>query len=229
MDDARGGTTAETIISVTELSLRGERGTVYGPHTFDIEDGELAVLQSPPGTGRTALLLTLTARMRPGSGSATILGMPYPKRGHRIRKHTAIAGFSTSDDLDDSLTVRDALRERATWNSPWYRPMGRPGDDEVEEACGPVFGERPIPAAKTVLWDLSQLDRLLLQISLSMMSSPRILAVDDLAQIEDSIERGFLVERLAALTERTTVLTTSVDPVADHPAVLRLELAASRH
>ena len=229
MDDARGDDTAEPIISVNELSLRGERGTVYGPHTFDIEDRSLAVIQSPPGTGRTSLLLTLTARMRPSSGSATILGLPYPKRGHRIRKHTAIAGFHTIDDLDDSLTVRDALRERATWNSPWYQRVGRPGDADVEQACGPVFGERPIPTAKTVLWDLSQLDRLLLQISLSMMSSPRILAVDDLGQIEDSTERGFLVERLAALAELATVLTTSADPLADHPAVLRLELSASRH
>ncbi|WP_278313726.1 ATP-binding cassette domain-containing protein [Lolliginicoccus levis] len=228
MDDARGDT-AEPIISVADLSLRGSRGTVYGPHTFDIQEGDLAVIQSPPGTGRTALLLTLTARMRPSAGSATILGLPYPKRGHRIRKHTAIAGFRTIDDLDDSLTVRDALRERATWNSPWYRPVGRLGDADVEHACAPLFGDRPIPTGKTVLWDLSQLERLLLQISLSMMSSPRILAVDDLAQIEDSTERGFLVEQLAALTEHTTVLTTSADPVADHPAVLRLELAASRH
>ncbi|GGC62422.1 ATP-binding cassette domain-containing protein [Hoyosella rhizosphaerae] len=218
----------EPAISADSLALKGTRGPVYGPHTFTIPEGGITVLQSPPGTGRTALLLTLTGRMRPTSGSLTILGLPYPKRGHRIRKHTSIAGFSTIDDLDDALTVGDAIRERDTWATPAYRFVGRTTNDRVDEVCALMFDDRPIPTAKTVVWDLSQLDRLLLQVSLALVDDPHILAVDDLAQVENLTDRAHLIDRLAALTPHRTVLTTAVEHVTQDPTVSHLGLATSR-
>ncbi|WP_049793798.1 ATP-binding cassette domain-containing protein [Hoyosella subflava] len=220
-DDAGGS--EPPVVSARGIELKGARGRVYGPCTFDVPDGELTVIQGPPGSGRTSLLLTITGRMRQATGDLTILGLPYPKKGRRIRSYTAIAGFAEIDDLDEAVTVGEAIRERRTWAAPWYRPVRKVKDAAVADVCELVFGDRAIPSANTVIWELGQLDRLLLQVSLALIRDPYLLAVDDFEQIESNADRVYFTERLRAIASTCAVVTTAADSIGDPQTICHLD------
>ncbi|MCW4355820.1 hypothetical protein ONR57_21175 [Hoyosella sp. YIM 151337] len=213
------------VVTAREIVLNGTRGRVYGPCTFDIPAGELTVIKSRPGSGRTALLLSVTGRMRPSSGGLTVLGLPYPKRGKAIRAHTAIAGFDDIDDLDESVTVGEAIRERLVWAAPWYRRVRKVSDDTAMAICAPVFGDRAVPPAKTVIWELGQLDQLLLRVALALVPDPYLLAVDDFEQVESDSDRAFFTERLCAIAPSCTVVSTAVDTVSGY-GICHVDLGA---
>lgn len=197
-------------IHANNLALAASRGPVYGPLAFALDTG-LTVLRGDPGSGRTSLLLTLSARMKHDAGTLTVGGYELPRDLRPVQKLSAIAGFSGIDDLEESVTVGAALRERRAWLSPWWARVHRFNDVEVAGICAPVFGSLPIPHANTVIWDLDEQQRFLLRIALAMMASPRILLVDDLEQVRSTESRAAVWARLAAIADEghTVVVSAS--------------------
>ncbi|WP_081680471.1 ATP-binding cassette domain-containing protein [Cellulomonas sp. URHD0024] len=193
------------------LGLTGDRGTVYGPLDLDITEGSLSVLRGPQGSGRTSILLTLAGRMIPDPSSRlVVLGHRLPADRPALQKEAALAGFAGIDELDDSVTVAQHVRERLAWLSPWYRRMRRPNQSVVDAVLAPVYGDVPVPAAETVVWHLDEVDALLLRIALAMAQRPRLLLVDDLDQVHDPARRRLVWDRLDALTgDGLTVVAAS--------------------
>ena len=216
--------TAASAAEARALRLTGQRGAIYGPLDLDVTEGDLAVLRGPQGSGRTSLLLTLAGRMVPDASSQlVVLGHTLPRDRTALQREAAIAGFSGIDDLDDSVTVGQHVRERLGWLSPWYRRQPRPDQSVVDDVLAPVFGDLPVPAAQTVVWHLDEVEALLLRIALAMAQRPRLLVVDDLDQVHDPDRRRLVWDRLDALTlDGLTVIAASA---ADAPhTVLDLSL-----
>ncbi|MBU4214247.1 MAG: AAA family ATPase [Actinobacteria bacterium] len=204
-------TTSHPAVRAQNLSLHTRRGVVYGPVDLTIEPGTLTVVQAPQGGGRSSLLLTLAGRMRPDSSSRlTVLGERLPAGTRRVQRRSAIAGFAGIDQLDDSVTVADAVRERLTWMSPWYRRVPRPDQATVDALIAPVFGPRPHPRAATVIWDLDEVDSMLLRIALAFASRPELLVVDDIDQVHDDQRRQTLWSCLEALAATGTTVVASI-------------------
>lgn len=203
------------------LRLHGSRGPVYGPVDLDLATGALTLVQGPQGAGRSSLLLTLAGRMTPDRGSElTVLGESLPRRRHAVQKRSAVAGFDGIDDLDESVTVGDLVRERLRWLSPWYRHTGRVSQQRFADLAAPVFGERPLPRVDSVVWDLDEVDRMLLRIALAMAQHPELLVVDDVDQVHDTGRRRTVWARLEALAaDGLTVIATvaSLDEAARVP------------
>ncbi len=197
-------------IHANNLALSAGRGPVYGPLTCGLDSG-LTVLRGDPGSGRTSLLLTFSGRMKHDAGTLTVGGYALPRNLRPVQKLSAIAGFSGIDDLEDSVTVGAALRERRAWLSPWWARVRRLNDVDVAEVCAPVFGELPIPHANTVIWDLDELTQFLLRITLAMMASPQMLFIDDVEQVRSTDSRAAVWARLATIAadERTVVVSAS--------------------
>ena len=82
--------------------MRGPWGPVYGPIDVDIESGGVTVLVCPPGSGRTALLMTLAGRMRPVSGQLTVLGR---SRARDIFAHAALYYMDGAPAASPALSV----------------------------------------------------------------------------------------------------------------------------
>lgn len=196
------------------LHLTGERGSIYGPLDLDVAQGTLAVLRGPQGSGRSSLLLTLVGRMLPdASSSLVVLGHTLPVDRVAVQREAALAGFAGIDELDDSVTVADHVRERLAWLSPWYRRQRRPDQAVVDTVLGPVFGDLPVPAAETVVWHLDEVEALLLRVGLAMAQAPRLLVVDDLDQVHDPARRRLVWDRLEALADDgLTVIASSAAP-----------------
>ncbi|MHA7305080.1 ATP-binding cassette domain-containing protein [Arthrobacter sp. TMN-49] len=195
-------------IHANNLALSAGRGPVYGPLTFEL-DGGLSVLRGDAGSGRTSLLLTLAGRMRHHEGSLLVGGYELPRQLRAVQKRTSVVGFAGIDELEESVTVGAALKERLAWLSPWWSVVRKLNDVDVAEICAPSFGGEPIPHANTVIWDLSDTQAFLLRIALAMMSSPKILFVDDLEQIRSSESRAILWDRLAYLAGELTDVVVS--------------------
>ncbi|GAA3819700.1 ATP-binding cassette domain-containing protein [Cellulomonas soli] len=200
------------------LALRSSRGVVYGPVDLDVPTGTLAVVQGPQGGGRSSLLLTLAGRMVPDKGSTLrVLGESLPRRRDAVQKRAAIAGFHGIDDLDEAVTVGEATRERLAWLSPWYRRVPKVDQAAFAALAAPVFGDRPLPRTSTLIWDLDEVDAMLLRITFAMAQRPALLVVDDVDQVHDSLRRQTVWARLEAIAAQgVTVIAAvaSLDEVA---------------
>jgi len=193
-------------VEASALQLTGRRGRVYGPLDLSIDPGRLTVLHGPQGAGRTSLLLTLAGRMVPDRATkaltvlgGSLVGRRSRRARRRVQRAAAIAGFRGVDDLDESVTVGNVLRERLGWLTPWYRPVRRISPERYRELAAPVFGDRALPALTTVVWDLEEIDEMLLRLVLATAQKPRLLVVDDVDRIHDQERRDVVWERLAAL------------------------------
>ncbi|QDQ98487.1 ABC transporter ATP-binding protein [Tomitella fengzijianii] len=202
-------------IAADGLHATGPDGPVFGPVDLRIAEGGLHILQSPSGSGRTALLLALAGRFKVDAGTLTVLGARRPSE---IRRSTALAGFRDIDEIDDAVRVRAVVREQLAWNSPWYRPAPRFDDGAYSRLTLPVFGELAPPSPAAYIQDLGELELLLLRIALALSASDaRVLLVDDLEQVRDLGEQAVLARRLAAVGEHRTVVASAINPLP-HPA-----------
>jgi ABC-type branched-subunit amino acid transport system ATPase component len=197
-------------ITARGISQRGPWGPVYGPVDLDIDAGGVTVLVCAPGSGRTALMMTLTGRMETRTGSLTVFGR---SRAREIFEVSALAGIDELDEVDESVTVADVLTEQLRWAAPWYRRVPRAGQAELERVCGPVFGPLPLPGLREYVEELSELDRRLLRIALANQKRPPLLVVGDLDRVASDVHRAQLLERLVALGAEQTVVTASVNGV----------------
>lgn len=196
------------IVRAHELALHSKRGAVYGPVSL-VADSGLTVLHGPAGSGRTSLLLTLAGRMKPSSGSAEVLGYELPRRARPVQQLTAIAGFQGIDTLEESVSVGAAIRERAAWLAPWWAIVRRTDETELRRVLTPVFGDVPLPDVDTLIWDLDEVQTVLLRIALAMMSEPRVLFFDQIEQLQAPAARLLLWHRLDAISRAGTAVVAS--------------------
>ena len=198
----------QSTIWADDLALQAKRGPVYGPVNLDIGTG-VTVLCGPSGSGRTSALLTLAGRMKQTSGSVEVLGHSLPRGARRVQKRTSIAGFDGIDALEESVSVGSAVRERQSWIAPWWAFVKTPGDAQFAALAIPVFGSAPLPSVADTIWDLSELQALLLRITLAMLSNPDVLFVDQVEQLHEASSRRILWERLDAIAARGTVVVVA--------------------
>ncbi len=185
---------------------------VFGPIDLDIDAGGVTALICPAGSGRTALLMTLAGRMKPSSGTMTVLGSSDARGIFRV---SALAGIEQLDSVFESVTVRDLVTEQSRWDAPWYRLIRRAGEDERDALCRPVFGELPLPRLTAYVEELDELDGLLLRIALANTARPPLLVVGSIDQITSDRNREILLRRLVALGERQTVITATANDIPD--------------
>ena len=234
--DSASDEATDLAVHARGLQLHGRRGVVYGPVDVDVRRGDLVVVQGPQGAGRSSLLLTLAGRMAADrTGELVVLGEPLPARRRAVQRRAAIAGFAGIDELDENVTVGAALRERLAWTAPWWSRVPRVDQRTLARHARPVFGERPLPKTDTVVWDLDEVDAMLLRIALAMAQGPDLLLVDDVDQVHDSTRRQTVWSALERLCEgglTVVAAVASLDEVArmawDRPPGL-LNLATGPH
>jgi ABC-type Mn2+/Zn2+ transport system ATPase subunit len=207
-------------VTASGLTLHGRRGLVYGPVDLTLPVAELLIVQGTQGAGRSSLLLTLAGRMVPDRGSAlTVLGHDLPRARTQVQRRAAVAGFAGIDDLDESVRVSDIVRERLAWLAPWHRRVPRVGQRAFAAVAEPVWGDRPVPRVGTQIWDLDEVDVMLLRISLAMAQQPDLLVVDDVDQVRDSVGRQIVWSRLEALAGSGTTVIASVTSLGEAAAM----------
>ncbi len=228
--DGPSDSQAPPAVVAAGLALHGRRGPVYGPLDLTLAVGTMLIVQGSQGAGRSSLLLTLAGRMVPDRGSLlTVLGHDLPRGRTQVQRRTAVAGFAGIDDLDQSVRVADIVRERLAWLAPWYRRVPRIRQHTFAALAGPIWGEQPIPRIETQIWDLDEVDVMLLRIMLAMAQQPDLLVIDDVDQVGDSVRRQILWSRLEALTGSGTTVIASVATLDEAAAMSRTDQPRQLH
>lgn len=191
-------------VETAGLTLRTRRGTVYGNVTFSVPAGALAMLVGPTGSGKTALLLTLAGRMKPSAGTMRAFGKDGLRGAGAVRRHTALGLVAGVNDLADTLSVRDHVREALVLSGQAATPA------RVASALRAV-GLATNVSAKA--GSLTAIERELLGVALALVSHPRVVIVDDADHDLTPNEQERLMGVLRSVAESgATVIAACVDP-----------------
>ncbi|NLG47216.1 MAG: hypothetical protein GX543_12200 [Gordonia sp.] len=195
-------------------------GHIYGPTDVAVQPGGVTVLQGSGGRGRTALLLTLSGRMKPTKGTLHSFGRTND--AHHLFDHAAMGFIDEVDGIEQTIRVRDVLTEQLRWNAPWYRWVKQAGDDDLERICRPVFGDLELPSLMSYVEELPELTAALFRIAVANIRPRALLVVggvDNLRRIENSNK---MLERLIDLGRTQTVITADVNGAPEHRDLVRV-------
>ncbi|MFI8460994.1 ABC transporter ATP-binding protein [Kitasatospora sp. NPDC085464] len=183
----------------------------------DVPAGGLLVAHGPGGSGRTALLLALCARMRLTTGVVQVGRDRAVGRGaRRIQARTAIARADAAVEPEGRLTVAELIAEhrwsdravttRAVAGAAWLLGL-------------PLRGRTPAE-------DLDPLETLLLATALALACAPAVLAVDNVGRGCTRPQRERAWQALRTVTDTgCTVLATATEPPPTDPGADTVLLA----
>jgi ABC-type multidrug transport system ATPase subunit len=187
------------------VGLATREGPVYTGVDFTAQPGTLTVFQADSGGGRSALLLTLTGRMRPSEGTLHVDGHALPRHARRVRRISSLGLMDEVNPLDERLRVGEHLSEGLLLR---MRPAARNLADEAMEAAGLGGLDR-----RSLVRELSMVERRRLGVALALLAEPRLLAVDDVDGGLDPEHQADLWRTLKSLSdEGLTVVATCADP-----------------
>ncbi|MBN9645217.1 hypothetical protein JZY06_11430 [Corynebacterium sp. CCM 8862] len=198
------------------IAVTGDEGPVYGPLDVTIPGTGLTILTGRGGSGRTALALTISGRMRPNTGELTVLGMT---RRSQIRRRVAIAGVDDIDLIDRDVRLRTIVTEHRAWGTPWIKWVKKADQEYYESLCAKVYGQRDLPPLDAYVSQISGLDRYLIRIALALRPADGneigMLVMDDLEQVHEFTDRVILMNILARLAEEIPVVVNAVNPLPE--------------
>ncbi|MET9570985.1 ATP-binding cassette domain-containing protein [Streptomyces virginiae] len=215
-------------VKAEDFGLKGPRGWAFRGLGLDAAPGSLIAVEGPSGSGRTCLLLALTGRMKPTEGHAEVGPHRLPKKMAAVRRIAALGPVPGVNDLDQSLTVAEQLREGALLQRHYGAPIRsllRPRAERraaasarIEaalDAAGLDLATLP-KAERTTVRDLERLESVRLSVAIALLGSPRLLALDDLDLKLSDPERGEVWTLLRSIAARgTTVLAVCSEAPAD--------------
>jgi branched-chain amino acid transport system ATP-binding protein len=140
-----------------------------------VDEGEMVVLLGANGAGKTTTLRTVSGLLAPRSGQITFDGAPIAGLPAHALVGRGIAHLPEGRDLFPSLTVEENLRY-----GHWTRRRDRADyQRQLDRAMDyfPRLRERRTQVAKT----LSGGEQQMLGVARALMSSPRLLLVDELS------------------------------------------------
>ncbi|KJK46112.1 ATP-binding cassette domain-containing protein [Streptomyces sp. NRRL F-4428] len=215
-------------VKAEDFGLKGPRGWAFRGIGLDAAPGSLVAVEGPSGSGRTCLLLALTGRMKPTEGHAEIGRHRLPNKMAAVRRIAALGPVPGVNDLDQSLTVAEQLREGALLQRHYGAPIRsllRPRAERraaasarIEaalDAAGLDLATLP-KAERTSVRDLERLEAVRLSVAIALLGTPRLLALDDLDIKLSDTERTEVWALLRSIAARgTTVLAVCSEAPAD--------------
>ena len=96
------------MLSVQQLHVKGRRDDLLPPTSLQVERGELLLIAGERQDQRTALALTLSARMKPSGGRIVWDGS---KKTHSLRLASALVDSPGVNEPEQHLSVRDLVTE----------------------------------------------------------------------------------------------------------------------
>lgn len=202
---------AEVAVVATGLSLEGGRGWVYQDVDLRIPAGGLTALCGEPGSGRTALLLTLGGRMRFSAGSVTVFGHRLPQQLRAVQRLAALGTVDGVNELEPALTVGEQVSEALDLYLGLLGPFRPRTRQRRIDAALKRVGLDVDPGMP--VWDLQPDEVQLVGAALALIGEPRLLLLDDVGAGLAADRQRALWARLREIADSgVTVLATCHDP-----------------
>ena len=184
------------MIEVSRLTKRYGKVLAVDDLSFRAEPGRVTGFLGPNGAGKTTTLRALVALLHPTSGSATVLGRPYPQLE---RPAHSVGAILESNAFHPGRTGRNHLRTIA-------RSAGI-GDARVDEVLG-LVDLQGAAGRRTKGYSLGMKQRL--SLAGALLGDPQVLVLDEPANGLDPQGIRWLRDLLRSLAaEGRTVLVSS--------------------
>lgn len=191
-------------IDIANLSFKYDEQNILDDITLSIPKGQFSVLIGPNGGGKTTLLKLLLGFITPNKGSISIFGSS-PKD---FRPKMAYVPQYLSFDRAFPISLINLILMGALHNHKWYRGYAK---DDKEMAYTLLDQMDLSDKASMPIGALSggQLQRGL--IARALLSSPKILMLDEPTSNIDSKSESILYRQLEQLAGEMTILLVSHD------------------
>jgi len=216
------------VVTGTGLTVDGPRGPVFAGVDLTVDEGTVTAVTGRPGSGKTALLLTVAGRLALTDGFLEVAGGLLPEERGRVQRAVTLAELPGINDLDLGLDVDHHLAERLAARSlhPW---AGRRELTRARAAYGDLLAaarhEAPEalpttdPDGGTLVADLTDLQRRLLGLALATLSQPSVVVVDDVSALHTTTEQRAFWAACARVSDhpsadgerRTAVIAATAD------------------
>jgi branched-chain amino acid transport system ATP-binding protein len=236
---------ADAGLTVRGLSVRYDHVTAVDDVDLHVAPGEAVALLGANGAGKTSTLHAIS-RLVPSTGALSFGGVDLTRRSAEGVARTGIAHAPEGRRLFPGLTVHDNLRLGRTARN------GRPERFSVDD----VYDLFPalVPLRRRSAWALSGGEQQMVAIGRALLSSPRLLLLDepslglapvvvravfdvlgDIVQhvpvllVEQNTTLALeLCQRAYVMAEGRIVLDGTADELSDRDAVLRSFLGTTR-
>ena len=205
----------QPVLRARGLGLRLGDRPVFAAVDLDVEPASVVAVVGLAGTGRSALLLALTGRMSVTEGILEVSGTSDLRR---IRATTAVARITGFIELEDRLTVAEAITERSLLDGVRV-PAGERAVRAAADLLGlSLDGDRLVE-------DLSARDRTLLAVAVACARPAAVIVLDDLdggLHLADQADVFVALTNLAASGPAIVVSTTDRSPLPDTVRAIEL-------
>ncbi len=168
----RDSVTEQPVIALEHVSIQLGGRTILQDMNMTVNEGEFIVVLGPNGAGKSTLLKMLLGLIKPGTGSALILGRP----AHRGNQAIGYVPQRRVLEADLALRARDLVGfglDGHRWGTGWpSRQRTAIIDKALEEVDASTFADAPVG-------QLSGGEQQRLLIAQSLLTNPRLLLLDE--------------------------------------------------
>ncbi|HYW01999.1 MAG TPA: ABC transporter ATP-binding protein [Candidatus Acidoferrum sp.] len=184
----------QNVITLRNVSVVLDGKKIIQNVDWTIKQGQHWVLIGPNGSGKTTLLRLINGYLWPSSGSVTVLGKQFGKYDLReLRKSIGFASSIMSEKIPENLSVLETVL------SGRFGSIGlhdRPTINERKRAIVLLRKVGCFRFAKRPYSTLSQGEKQRVIIARALMSSPKLLALDESCEGLDMDARENLLDFL---------------------------------
>jgi branched-chain amino acid transport system ATP-binding protein len=205
---------SEPILTLTDVVVAFDALRAVDGVSLVVPRGQRRAIIGPNGAGKTTLFNAIAGAVLPTSGSIAFDGRAITRLPPHRRAALGISRTFQITNLFASLSVRDnmvlALRGRSLRK---FSLFGAPDTDATEASriAAALDAARLSARADVAVKELSYGEQRQLEIALSLVTTPRLLLLDEPAAGLSPSERGMVAEIIGSLGRDITVVLIEHD------------------
>ena len=188
---------SESLLQVDGVTVRFGGTTAVDDVRLALEPGTITGLIGPNGAGKTTLFNVITGMQRPTAGRVVFAGTDITRRGPAPRAHLGIARTFQRLELFLSLSVRDNVRVAGD-----IMKARRRGSYDVDGETDRLLELTGLAAiADKEVSDIPTGRARVVEVARALMTSPRLLLLDEPASGQTEQETEEFADMLRGLAE----------------------------